>query len=175
MSNLTQNEKSAVVKFKSKAREFWGLWNALDQKRGSELASSPEFRDEYNDLMNRGVTIRKSVEGITGAIDKAAGLYTDVKDWLSERFTFGIIPLIPVAGALIAVSAMTKWISDAYQLNKRFEQVQQLINQGMTPQRAADAVKTLNKSGFFTVGGMAKVVPLLLAGGALFYFLRNKK
>jgi len=179
--NLTQNEKGAITRFKNKAREFWNLWNSLSSKRFSPVMLVPEIKEEYDALIQRGETIRGSVESVTGLIDKAGNAYDNVKNWLSDTFgevdiqrgQLGLIPLlIPVAAIAVSVAAMGKWISDAYQLNKRMDMIQKLIGQGMSPTMASRVVKDTMPAGFF---GSLPSIALPLGAVALAWFISTRE
>lgn len=184
MATMSGSEKSAIENFKAKAREFWTMWNALGSKRAIVAKQSPEMRREYVDLMARGQSVRSGVETITGLIDRAAGAYDSVRDWLSDTFglggvelerqtQLGLLPLIPIAAIGLSLAAMGKWISDAYQLNRRLEEIQRLENRGLSPQQAAQVVSKTMPKGFFS-GAQAIAVPLLLAAGAMFIYSKNR-
>ena len=181
MPSLSPKEKGVITQFKLKAREFWGLWENLDRKRGSEAVMMPEFKQQYDDLMNRGSTIRSSVESVTGIIDKVGNAYDGAKEWLTNTFgldgtyrPMGAIPLlIPVAAIGVSLAAMGKWVKDAYSLNRRLNAVQNLINEGTSPVMAAKIVKDAMPQNFF--GEMNKTIPLLIGGGLLLVFFMRKK
>ena len=164
-----------------KSREFWGLWKSMENKRGGEAARLPEFKQQYTDLMNRGSTIRDSVETVTGMIDKVADVYDNAKQWLSNTFQFngvhqpmGALPvLIPVAVIGVSLAAMGKWVKDAYALNRRLNAVQTLIDKGMSAERAVKTVAVSMPKSFF--GEMNKTIPLLIGGGLLIAFFMRKK
>ncbi len=184
MATITGSEKSAIERFKNEARRFWAEWNSLGQKRAIVARQSPEIRREYVDLMARGQTVRSSIETITGLIDKAANAYESVKSWLSDTFglggveleqqtQLGLLPLIPIAAIGLSLAAMGKWISDAYQLNRRLDEIQRLENKGLSPQQAAQVVAKTMPKGFFSGAGSV-MVPLILAAGAMFIYSRNR-
>lgn len=184
MPNLSANEKSVITRFKLKSREFWGLWESMENKRGTEATRLPEFKSQYDDLMNRGSTIRTSVESVTGIIDRVGNAYDSVKNWLTNTFgmdginngyqPLGAIPLlIPVAAIGISLAAMGKWIKDAYVLNQRLNAVQNLINKGTSPTMAAKIVNDSMPKGIFD--GINKTIPLLIGGGLLIAFFMRKK
>jgi len=184
MATMSQNEQSAIENFKAKAREFWSMWNALGQKKAIVERQSPEIRAEYVNLMTRGQSVRSGIETITGLIDKAGRAYDSVKIWLSETFglngveleqqtQLGLLPLIPIAAIGLSLAAMGKWISDAYQLNRRLDEIQRLENKGLSPQQAAQVVSKTMPKGFFSGSG-AIMMPILLAAGAMFIYSRNR-
>jgi len=184
MATMSQGEQSAIFNFKTKAREFWSMWNALGQKRAVVLRQTPEIRAEYVDLMARGESVRSGVETITGLIDRASNAYDSVKTWLSETFglgevelenhpQLGLLPLIPIAAIGLSLAAMGKWISDAYQLNRRLDEIQRLENRGVSSAQAAQIVAQTMPKGFFSGAGSI-ALPLLMAAGAMFIYSRNR-
>ncbi len=184
MATITGSEKSAIENFRLKARNFWAMWNALEQKRSTVARQSPEIRAEYVDLIARGQSVKSGVETITGLIDKAANAYSSVKSWLADTFgldgveleqqtQLGLLPLIPIAAIGLSLAAMGKWVSDAYQLNRRLDEIQRLENKGLTPQQAAQVVSKTMPKGFFSGTGSI-VLPLLMAAGAMLIYSRNR-
>ncbi len=182
MVDLTNTEKSVIQRFKGKAREFWMLWNNLSEKRFGVVMNDPAIKKEYDALMGRGMNIKSSVETVTGLIDKAANVYDNVKEWVGDTFSLGATPrhlgalplLIPVATIGVSVAAMTKWIADAYQLNKRLEGIQRLIDQGIKPAEAADIIKRTMPSGLF--GALpAMIAPLGFAAVIFFLYSQGRR
>jgi hypothetical protein len=183
---LTTQEKGVIQQFKEEARKFWNIWTKLDQQKMFVAKQSPEVQQEYNELMNRGSSIRSTIETVTGAIDKAAAMYDSVKTWLMERFGFseieadnqmqigglGIAPLVAIGGAAAisaGVAAITAWVTDAWTVNKRLEEIRRLEAQGIPPEKAAEIVgKTIPApTGLF--GDLGKLaVPLMLVAAAIF-------
>jgi len=141
------------------------------------VAQIPAFKNEYDNLMGRGLKIRKTVEGLTGVIDKAANIYTGVKGWIGDTFNFGAIPiLIPIGAALVSIGAMTKWIKDAYTLNKKFDEIEKLIKRGISPERAVIMVDNLTKNPLFSLGSGLKIIPIVaLLGGAFYLYKKSGK
>ena len=172
MPNLTRQEKGVITRFKNKAREFWNVWQSLDSKQGAEAVNLPEFKAEYEALMDRGLSIKGTVENVTAIIDRVANAYDGVKVWINDTFgldgiqrnSMGALPiLIPVAAIAISLAAMGKWVTDAYQLNKRLDAVQRLIDNGTAPGLAVQMINATMPKGFF--GGLNKTPPLVIGGG----------
>ena len=181
---LTLQEKSYIEKFKDKAKQFWALWNKLAGEQ-YDMATRPlEIQSQYSDLISRGQSIKSTIETVTGAIDKAAATYQDVKNWLAEKFglngveidektgQLGIIPLIPIAIIGASLAAMGKWVLDAYEFSGKLDKMKELESQGMSPSEAAAVVeKSLIGQGMFA--GAGNLVPLALLGVAALMFLRK--
>lgn len=185
-AELSQDEKGVIEQFKDKAREFWALWENLEDQKHTISASAPIVQNEYADLMARGSTIRTTVEYVTKTIDKAAQMYRSVRDWLAARFgldglsasdvdqrvnEMGLIPLIPIAIITAALAAMGKWISDAYIFSERLAEIKRLEKQGISPARAAEIVEKTMQKGMFA--GAANLVPIALIGVAALMLLRK--
>ena len=184
---LNESEANAIQRFKVKAREFWDVWEELDGK--SDLAESdPRLAKEYNDIMDRGITIRNNIEKVTGAIDAASNAYGKAVDYTSRgietavnwfKGTFGLgalnaIPLIPIAVIGVAMAAITKWLKDAYVLNKKLDMVDKLTAKGMDPARAASvADKMISKPSLINLSAGVSL-PLIAAAIIGFLYFRKR-
>lgn len=159
--------KYTIDNFKTKAREFWAIWNNLSDKSNIVAGAPVPLQREYRELMDRGVTVRKTIERVTAAIDSAAGIYNSAVDYTSRGMEsainwfkgsaglggIGLIPLVPVAVIAVALAAMGKWIKDAYVINKKISVAEKLINQGVVPEKAFNmAGKMVRKNSLFNLG-----------------------
>lgn len=183
-NELTNKEKGYIQKFRNKAAQFWAQWNTLDDMYPTVSRQSPAIRNEYQSLMDRGSTIRSTVETISGAIDRAAKVYESVRDWVSSTFglngndinnkvnELGVIPLIPIALIIGSLAAMSKWVSDAYEFNERLKEIRRLEATGLSPAEAAAIVERTMDKGFF--GGAGNLVPIALLGVAALMMLKGK-
>lgn len=183
MPELNPQSKDLITDFKEKARQFWAVWNGLNNKRDVVARQSPEIKAKYNKLMNDGVGIRSKIEWVTAAIDKAANLYGDVKSWIMDKFGFdgisdsqlagmGILPLIPVAIIAAAVAAISYWTNDAYQFNAKLNEIQRLENKGISPVQAAKMVEQTFNTGIFS-NLKNLILPLVIGGGIIFLATRG--
>lgn len=183
-AELTNNEKSYIHRFKDKAREFWTLWNNLNNQQSIVNRQSSEIKQEYNDLISRGTTIRSTVEYVTRGLDRAANMYQGIKDWFSSTFgmgeneidnrvdNLGIIPLIPIAIIIASLAAMTKWVSDTYTFTRRLDEIRRLESQGISPENASRIVERTMSKGIFS--GVNTLLPVvLLAVGAFIVFKKG--
>lgn len=131
--SLLSEFKQAVANFRNKANEFMLSINNMEQQRNF-VATRPELKKEYDDLMDRTGIIKSTVSGITSAINKAA-------QWFGVDFdepqNLGLVPLIPIAAIAASVAVMGKWVSDAYIFNQRIAEVKRLEAKGIPPERAA--------------------------------------
>jgi len=76
MSNQPKSiSEETVGGFKGKAREFWALWESLDSERYRVSQLPLNLQKEYFDIMERGKTIRKSIERMTSIVDSVSNAY----------------------------------------------------------------------------------------------------
>ena len=182
VDQVTQNDAadpSMIEAFKTRARDFWSQWELLGNKQQDIKKLSPEIQKEYNDLLERGSTIRNSVETVTGLIDKATAAYQSSKEWISDLFGLGenglgFLPvLIPVAVIAGSLAAMGKWLSDAYQFNRKMEEIEKLQARGVDPVTASKIIDRVTPAGLSLTTSLG--LPVLLIGGFfIFNFLKGK-
>lgn len=150
----------AVNQLKTKAREFAELFSWL-QSRAHIANSDPQLRDEYNATMNRGATIKATVEKTTGGIDWINGQLTS-----RAGVTMQALPAIPVVLTVATitgmVAAMSYWIADAYKLKAKITYME---SHGIAGQ---DAINIL------TEGNTGTVISLV-ALAAMIYFITQGK
>lgn len=176
-----QASQSVIEAFKQRARAFWNQWETLHANQDMITRQSPAVQKEYNDLIDRGSTIRNSVETVTGLIDKAQRYYQTAKGWVSDLFgmdgyspQMGVLPvLIPAAVIAGSLAAMGKWLSDAYQFNRKMEEIAKLQAKGVDAVTASKIIERTTPSGI-SIGG-AIGIPLLLVGGFFAYNLLKGK
>lgn len=162
-----------IGKFKAKADEFDKLRADLEKNRVI-AAKDPALQTEYNDLMDRSLSIRDKIRSITSSVNGAWQWLKDAVglDGLNE---LGFLPLIPIAVVAGSVTLMVKWISDAYEFNRKMEEIAKLQSKGVSAQQAANIVGQAG-GGFslFSAGTVSKV--LLVGGvGTVLYLIAKKK
>jgi len=179
-----QASESVIEAFKQRARDFWAQWQKLESRQAMIEQQSPAIKKEYSDLLDRGSTIRSSVETVTGLIDKAAAAYQSAKGWISDVFglggfdeqqTLGVLPvIIPAAVIATSLAAMGKWLSDAYQFNRKMEEIEKLQAKGVDAVTASKIIERTSPAGISIGGAMA--LPVLLIGGFIAYniFMKGK-
>ena len=184
---LTEEEKSAVQKFKDKAQQFWALFTDLDNAKDLVAKLPPEKQQEYKDLMERGVSLRGTIEKITGAIDYAAQKYQDFKDWFSSTFGLsgdearehiqglGILPLLAIGGAVAIAAASVaigKWVSEAQEEKRLLEEIKRLEDKGVSTEKAYSLATSLRTPGFFETfaGSAGKWIVIAAVGIGIIYF-----
>lgn len=144
---------SAVADLKRRAQEFAGVYKWLAQ-RESIAARDPAVKREYDAVMNRGTTVKKTVEKTTGGIDWLTGTIKQ-KLGIHENVTMGALPLIPVAVIAAAVAMMTAWLADAYKLQSK---IQYMETHGIS---GANAAAILGGDNTQLLGGLAFVAALV--------------
>jgi hypothetical protein len=96
MENISQKDQGLIDRFKIKAREFWQLWETLDNKKNTLALTVPSLNNEYEALMSRGRTIRINVERVTGVIDTVFDYLNRGKDWLKKQIGFDANPQLGI-------------------------------------------------------------------------------
>lgn len=177
--NVTNADPSMIDEFKKKARDFWNQWESLGNQEKFISKQAPEIQQEFKDLRNRGLSIRNSVETVTGLIDKATAAYRTATGWVSDIFgtsdnTMGFLPiLIPAAVIVGSLAAMGKWLSDAYQFNRKMDEIAKLQAKGIDPVTASKIISRITPEGFSITTSLG--IPLLLIGGFFVYNTFMKK
>ena len=88
----------------------------------------------------------------------------------------GIVPLLPVAAISIAVAAITKWTTDAYEFNKRLDAVQALEAKGYSPERAGQIINQQFPRQSLLSGFIGpQMLPILAVVGILFFLWKGGK
>lgn len=166
-----QNFWSAVRRFRDKVLEFANVYDRL--KDGAEMvADAPNLQDEYNALMERGRQIRERVQNVADTIDwvreqvKQMGsvLEGTNRQGLGIAFTLTAV-IVTVTGA---IATMTKWLSDAYALNKKVQERQRLLEAGHTSDEVVAmqrAGRTPQTGGWF--GGLGDAGRMFALGAAI--------
>lgn len=157
-----------IGKFKDKASEFSSAYQQI-KNSSAIVANNPTLKAENARLLKIGATIAEKIQNITGAVDKSY-------DWLKTSLGFdavndqlGVLPAIPIAVAVAAVAAMTKFLTDAYIYLDKVEKFEQLQKQ-VGPDKAASIIAKLDERTSI-MGSMFKgVAPILLIAGIWFYF-----
>lgn len=165
VEDLTPTDIGTIEKFKAKAREFWRLFVALDADKAFIRKQSPAIKREYADLMSRGLSIRKTVEFLTGIIDKVSGLIKSVFGGVAagQMGQLGIIPLIPIAVIAGSLALIGKWISDAMTFRRRVAEIKRLEARGIPPAEAAAIVAKIMPKGIFAgIKGLAIPIVAIL-------------
>jgi hypothetical protein len=117
-----------------------------------KLKVPPYLEGKKQTLIKRAELMKKTLE----ATDPLQGLAPVASE-------LGFVPLI-VAGGIAAVTAMSKWAKDAYQIKTEKEKYDALIKSGLTPAKAQEVMTT---KGFNWK--LLLTVPAILLGGFLVY------
>ncbi len=117
-----------------------------------KLKVPPHLESKKQRLIKRAELMKKTLE----ATDPLQGLAPVASE-------LGFVPLI-VVGGIAAVTAMSKWAKDAYQIKTEKEKYDALIKSGLTPAKAQEVMTT---KGFNWK--MALSIPAILLGGFLVY------
>lgn len=169
---MSANDLSLVDKFKSKVANFTELLSNL-QNREIDAARYPDLSATRDELTSRGSTIKNMITSITGTIDKVFGFFRGI----TGMDGLGIVPLLPIAAITIAVAAITKWTTDAYEFSKRVDAIQALEAKGYDPVKAGQIVNqqfpTSSLLGNF--GSISSLIPWIAIAGVIFYVIKSGK
>jgi len=165
--------EETVGGFKGKAREFWALWESLNNERYSISQLPLNLQKEYSDIMERGETIRKSIERMTSVVDSVSNAYSSSVDWTSRKMEtvfnmFGTagqlghlgVPLIPIAVVALSLAAIGKWITDALVVQRKIQLFNRLVASGTSPERASAVVNETTSDPFFKFDAK-KMIPII--------------
>jgi hypothetical protein len=154
-----------ITKFDATYASFYDNYNALMYLGPYIQNSHPELLSQYNAMLQAGAVNADQLEGLkatrdyvyswlqwleTGAGDAAGFVGSAAQsayDWAKRQLGLGEMGIIPVAVAVIGVSAaiaalvlIASWITDAYVFAQRLNALQAQEAKGLTPQQAADVV-----------------------------------
>jgi len=130
---IANSWQGAVEQLKLKAREFMDLFTWLESKR-HVAATDPQVKAEYDAVMNKGRTVKATVEKTTGGIDWITGQLR-ARFGLAAPVTMGALPLVPIAVIAAAVAMITAWLADAYKLKSKITYIE---SHGITGSAAVD-------------------------------------
>jgi len=170
---------SKVDEFKGKADEFYTEWQRLRGMRQA-AARDPEALAEWNRLMGQADGVQAKVSDVEQAIQ-------DAKAWAGSLFGYNGAQMRNGMGdlgawfvvALIAgaIAWLGTWLTDAYLLDRKLTYQENLINQGISPERAAATARDETNGGFFPAfgEGIGKGLILAAAVGLGLWFMLEKK
>lgn len=166
---MPASELTLVQKFKSKVANFM---EALDRLQSSKVNASkyPDLATQRENLLSRGASIKNTIKTVTGMVDRVFSFFKG-----SGLDGLGIAPLLPIAAITIAVAAITKWTTEAYEFSKRLDAIKDLESKGYDPVRAGQIVNQQFPSPTFSFGGMSSILPLLAVAGVIFYVIKTGK
>ena len=172
----------------------------LLQSKSAIASASPALKKQYDAAIADGQVVKHRIDELNAAIadvqDWLAGKWTQMRNvWayvsgqVSQLFGYQRAYMQPVSlGALgqaqiiplAIVAAGVAWVAskslDSYNLNKKLDTVQSYVNQGYSPQAAAQMVNdTSNSGGMFS--GLSSAlkwgVGVVVLGGGAFLLIRH--
>ncbi len=165
-----ENEEESVAwynlvgQFRQKAQEFQANFDALLNRSANV---PPEYRAEYNQLVNVGVTVKAAVQKMTSTIDSIVGFFDSFTQPPQQQLDgLGLLPILPIAGVIAAVGFMAKWTYDYLAFDKKLLEFQRLQSEeNLSPQQAANVIRKLE--GQTAIAEIFQsMTPVLLLGGA---------
>ena len=168
---------SKVDEFKGKADEFYTEWQRLRGMREA-AAQDPETLKQWNALMGEAENVTAKVSDVEQAIQTAkswAGSffgYDAIKNGLGD---LGAIQLV-LAVIVGAIAWLGTWLAKAYNLDRTLTYQENLIAQGVSPERAAATARE-ETGGFFPEfgAGLGKGIAIAAAVGLALWFMLEKK
>ena len=174
MAEITDNPEvaSTLERFQAKLAEFRKVYDSLLQKR-AVAESDPQLLSEYNALMNRASSIQSIIQKATASVDWIRHQATQAQSMFDGLSGVGVLPVIvwgaAVAAMTGAITAMSYWLSGAYEWSKRAQIAETVLRAGGS---GAEVSKALSKpSGISAYVG----VGLLMVVGFLVYQGRRAK
>lgn len=169
---MNADDLSLVDKFKSKVANFSDMLANL-QSRKIDAAKYPDLAQQQSDLLSRGNIIRRTIQALTDAVDRVFSFFKGV----AGMDGLGIVPLLPIAAITVAVAAITKWTTDAYEFSKRLDAISSLEAQGYDPVRAGQIVNQQmpTSSIFGGLGGFGGLIPWIAVAGVVFFIWKGGK
>ena len=167
---MPESELTLVESFKSKVTNFAEAFNNL-RSRSIDATRYPDLARERASLVSKGGTLQRTISALTGAVDKVFTFFRGV----TGLDGLGFIPLLPIAAITIAVAAITKWMTDAYEFNKRLDAVQALEAKGYSPEKAGQIVNQQfpTSSLFSGLGGIGTLLPWIAVAGVVFFIWKG--
>lgn len=167
---------NTLTNFRTKAREFMMLFSDLKKRETVISRYPPEIQKKYFDLMTSGQKIKNNIQSVTQKVDQAWG-------WMKSTFGLGnddlkglgFVQFIPLAIVAAGITAMGKWLKDAYDQKRVFDSIDAQISRGVPADQAysnAARLREAMKSSLIKVGEITPLI--LLLGGALWYMSRNR-
>lgn len=159
-----------IASLRAKAVEFNAAYDGLVRSQPDRAKYPAQYR-KWAILKAYGDKTRATVQRITSTIDRVTGAVDGAIDWFKGTVGLGVIPLIPVAGALItgaviasSIAAMTYFISSAYEYGKFADATPEAREQLLKQASSGGGVKGVlsGVTGIMIVAGLIYIVPMLL-------------
>lgn len=175
VESIPDEWNAKIAQLKSAVSDFEKTYAAL-QSQKSIAQKDPVLYADYTAIMERGNYV-KTV--ITDTLSKLGSALNYVKNTvgMSGMGDLGALPLIPIAVIAGALALISKWLTDAYAMNKKLNLLDKTYNDakaaGASPQQlqaiAHDAALQ-NTGGLFNGAGgvLDKAIVILIIGGALY-------
>ena len=168
---MNSSDLTLVEQFKSKVANFIEVFQNL-QSRNIDAARYPDLAAQRVDLISRGSFIQRTIAALTGAVDRVFAFFQGV----TGMNGLGIIPLLPIAAIGIAVAAITKWMTDAYEFSKRLDAIGALEAKGYSPERAGQIVNAqLPSTSLFGGINFSTILPWLAVAGVVVFIWKGGK
>lgn len=145
-NNLEWN--NAVDKLRLKGEEFSRVYDLIINSENI-ASTNDDLYSDYESIKFKGNAIKATIEKVTRLVDEAFNASSNIIGQdntinMIERNShmdgLGFIPLIPIAVITAAIAAITYWVNDAMQYLGKVEQVKNLINRNVSPEKAYDIV-----------------------------------
>jgi len=164
-----------VGKFRNYANQFMTEYNQLIDLGKRMDQFPPVLQSQYTSLVNRAQTIQNTITSVTQKIDQAASWLSNMVNGLGGLSQpLGVIQFLPIAIVAGAVTFITIWLTDVSEFWMRLSEFQRLQSEeNLTPQQAAEAIKTM--SGGFNLDIFKPLAPMILLGLAFIFLPKLSK
>jgi hypothetical protein len=177
MADLTQEDVSILEKFRAKAREFADAFTRLKNMAGNVPTS---MQAEYNSIYKEANIVQSTINYITQTIDSVTGFFSNMfglngTPILQRHINspqLGVLPLIPIALVIGAITAMGAVLTKIYLFERKLAEQKRLESQGLSPQQAAD-IASQNTGVTANIAKFARPVAFAFGAWALVQLLQS--
>lgn len=166
---MSEDDLTLVEKFKSKVANFLQRYDNL-QTQQIDARKYPDIARQRTELLSRGRVLHVTIKTVSTMIDKVMRLFGG-----SGLNGLAVVPLLPIAAISIAVAAITKWGTDAYEFTRRLDAIKDLEAKGYDPVRAGQIVNQQFPPTSFNFGSISTLLPWLAVAGIIFYAVKSGK
>jgi hypothetical protein len=144
--------------FQSRYAEFNRVYAALQAQADSVFSMPQALQDEYTALMDRGSTVKSTIDSTMSDVNSAMV-------YLKSVFGIGFIQLLPAAVIGAGIAAAAYWLNSAYITAKKLDAFNAAIAAGGTVDQGLQAANNLSGgSGFLSaIGGSVGTIIVVMA------------
>jgi hypothetical protein len=176
---LTQEDISTLDRFRAKAQEFIAAFNRL-VSLGPDVPDN--MRAEYQSVLSSASAVKTTVEYITKTVDSVTGFFSNifglngvpmVQRSINQPTQLGVLPLIPIALVIGAITALGAVLSKIYLFERKLAEQKRLEAGGLSPADAA-ALASQNSGLSANIAKIVKPLPWLFGLYIAYQFLNRR-